>query len=68
MKIYLFDVETGLYLGQDYADTSSVAGICELPENATTSRPPEGGPDQVAVMNRQTMEWELHRKPLQKKH
>ncbi len=62
MKVYLFDAETGLYLGQDYADTSSVAGICDLPENATTIRPPECGPDRVPVMNRQTMQWELHRK------
>ena len=62
MKIYLFDVETGLYLGQDYADTSSVAGICDLPENATAIRPPEYGSDRVPVMNRQTMQWELRLK------
>jgi hypothetical protein len=62
MKIYLFDAETGLYLGQDYAGTSSFSGICELPENATTAKPPESGPNQIAVMNRQTMKWELHRK------
>jgi len=62
MKIYLYDAETGFYLGQDYVDTSSVAGICDLPENATVTKPPEGSPDQVAVMNRQTMQWELCRK------
>ncbi|MDR3578932.1 MAG: hypothetical protein P4L44_03095 [Oryzomonas sp.] len=61
MKIYLLEAETGLYLGQDYADTSSLAGICELPKNSTT-KPPEDSPDQVTVMNRLTMQWELHRK------
>ncbi|WP_275938126.1 hypothetical protein [Oryzomonas sagensis] len=29
---------------------------------------PGGAPEQAAVANRQTMEWGLRRKPLQKKH
>jgi len=62
MRIHLYDAETGLYLGQDYTGTSSVAGVCDLPENATTAKPPEGGPGRMAVMNRQTMQWELHRR------
>ncbi len=59
MKIYLYDEQSGIYQGEDYLDTSEVAGICELPENATPIKPPETGTDQVAVFLKVANRWEL---------
>jgi len=59
MKIYLYSGDNGTYLGEDYFDTAQVGDICELPENATTAKPPECGPGQVAVFNQQTNTWEM---------
>lgn len=41
MKIYLFDTETGIYLGEDFADEGDRPGEYRLPEGATTIAPPE---------------------------
>ena len=41
MKIYLFDTETGIYLGEDFADEGDRPGDYRLPEGATTIAPPE---------------------------
>ena len=40
MKIYLFDTETGIYLGEDFADEGDRLGDYRLPEGATTIAPP----------------------------
>lgn len=40
MKIYLFDIETGFYLGEDFADEGDRPGAYRLPEGATTIAPP----------------------------
>jgi hypothetical protein len=62
MKIYLYDEESGLYLGEDFIDTSEVAGVCELPENATLVRPPETGSKQVAVFIKESNRWDIRNK------
>ena len=41
MKIYLFDTETGIYLGEDFADEGDRPGEYRLPEGATAIAPPE---------------------------
>ena len=41
MKIYLFDTETGIYQGEDFADEGERLGSCRLPEGATAIVPPE---------------------------
>jgi len=41
VKIYLFDTETGIYLGEDFADEGDRLGDYRLPEGATTIAPPE---------------------------
>ena len=44
MKIYLFHPETGIYLGEDFADDSAIGGNgCTLPPHATTVAPPAAG-------------------------
>ena len=59
MKVYLYQKETGMYLGEDYFDTSQIAGICEMPENATTIKPPYAGPSQVAAFKLSINSWEI---------
>jgi hypothetical protein len=62
MKVYLYDEESGIYLGEDFIDTAEVAGVCELPENATPLRPPPIGSNQVAVFIKEANCWELRGK------
>jgi hypothetical protein len=59
MKIYLYDETTGIYQGEDFLDTAEIAGVCELPENATTLEPPPAAPGLVAVFSRESNRWEL---------
>ena len=60
MKIYLFDPETGIYLGEDFADEAPVkTGGYIIPPDATTIPPPKFGPGQVPVFNRKNQQWEL---------
>ena len=50
MKIYLFHPETGIYLGEDYADDSATGrNGCMLPPHATTVAPPVAGHGSVPV-------------------
>ena len=40
MKIYLFNPETGVYLGEDFADENPMQrGVSVLPPGATTIAP-----------------------------
>ena len=58
MKIYLFDTETGIYLGEDFADEGDQPGDYRLPEGATTIAPPQrtGGIPRFDPARRQ---WEV---------
>lgn len=50
MKIYLFNPESGLYLGEDFADEVAMqGGAFLLPPDATTIAPPCVEPGQVPV-------------------
>ena len=60
MKIYLFDPETGIYLGEDFADEAPLArGASVVPDGATTIAPPWVGPGEVPVFNRATRQWDV---------
>lgn len=61
MKIYLFNPETGVYLGEDFADEAPVKrGALAIPSDATPIAPPQAEPDQILVFNAARQEWELH--------
>ncbi|AJE03569.1 hypothetical protein [Geobacter pickeringii] len=50
MKIYRFNPETGLYLGEDFADDASMRhGEFKIPPDATTIMPPAVECGQVPV-------------------
>ncbi len=60
MKIYLFSPETGMYLGEDFADEAPLArGEYALPPDATTIAPPPVQPSQVPVFNAHERRWEI---------
>ena len=60
MKIYLFNSETGVYLGEDFADGAPMKrGAFVLPPDATTIAPPAVGPDQIPVFNAGEQQWEV---------
>ena len=58
MKIYLFDTETGIYLGEDFADEGDRPGEYRLPEGATTIAPPERA-DGIPRFDPARQRWEV---------
>jgi hypothetical protein len=61
MKIYLFNPETGVYLGEDFADEALMKqeGYV-IPPGATTIAPPEGGRGHILVFDVDAQCWETH--------
>lgn len=60
MKIYLFNPETGVYLGEDFADEEPMKrGAFVVPPNATTIAPPEGGRGHIPVFDVGAQCWEV---------
>lgn len=60
MKIFLFNPETGFYLGEDFADEAPLEpGAFVIPPDATTIAPPRPEPGQVAVFNAGRQRWEV---------
>jgi len=58
MKIYLFNPETGVYLGEDFADETPLRrGEYVIPPGATTIAPPRIEKGQVLVFNRKAQYW-----------
>ncbi|CAH2032308.1 hypothetical protein [Trichlorobacter ammonificans] len=55
MKVYLFNVENGLYAGETFED----AGMLAEEEGMTTIAPPLHDCSQVPVFNRERQQWEL---------
>lgn len=63
MKIFLFNPETGFYLGEDFADeTPMEPGVSVIPPDATTVAPPRPEPGKVAVFNVAEQRWELQQR------
>jgi len=61
MKIYLFNPETGVYLGEDFADEALMKqGGYLIPPGATTVAPPEGGRGHLLVFDVDAQCWETH--------
>ena len=64
MKIYLFNPETGVYLGEDFADEALMKqGGYVIPPGATTIAPPEGGLGHILVFDVVAQCWETHSSP-----
>ncbi len=65
MKIYLFDPETGVYLGEDFADEAPMKrGEFAIPPHATTIAPPELKRGRFPVFRADEQRWDvcdLHR-------
>jgi hypothetical protein len=60
MKIYLFNLETGVYQGEDFADESPRArGEYTVPPGATTVAPPEGGKGHILIFDTVAQCWEV---------
>jgi hypothetical protein len=55
MKVYLFDVDSGLYEGEDYSESEEL----DEREGITTLAPPVGQPGQVPVYDRSLGDWKL---------
>jgi len=64
MKIYRFNPETGIYLGEDFADEAAMQrGDCVLPHDATTIEPPQADAGQIVFFNVREKRWEVHSRP-----
>jgi hypothetical protein len=62
VKIYLFNPENGIYLGEDYADEEPMKhGKFQVPPDATTIAPPSVGHGEVPVLNFRDQRWEIRR-------
>jgi hypothetical protein len=62
MKIYRYNTETGVYLGEDFADKRSMeVGEYDMPDDATTIPPPEVNRGEVPIFNPETGGWEIER-------
>jgi hypothetical protein len=55
MKVYLFNTETGAYLGEDFSSGMSVSED----EGETTVGPPPYGSGEVPVFDRAGFRWRL---------
>ena len=60
MKVYLFNPETGVYLGEDFADEAAMKqeGYI-IPPDATTIAPPAVERGQIPVFNFAEERWEV---------
>ncbi len=59
MKIYRFNPETGIYLGEDFADETPLRrGVYTIPPDATTIAPPRIERGRVPVFDVAAQRWE----------
>ena len=60
MKIYLFCPDTGIYQGEDFADTLPLMeGRDALPDGATTIAPPPCKPGEVPFFQAAENRWQV---------
>ena len=60
MKIYLFNPETGIYLGEDFSDEPSMCKERDaIPRDATTVAPPSFASGEVPVFAVAGNRWEI---------
>ena len=55
MKVYLFNVDGGLYAGEDFCD----AGHAREEDGITTKAPPEPHPGHIRVYDQAAGNWKL---------
>lgn len=60
MKIYLFEHDTGFYVGEDFSDEPVKPGSVRPLTDATTVPPPGFERGQLPVFNRDEQRWEIH--------
>lgn len=63
MKIYRYNQETGVYLGEDFADETLLKGRTVVPSDATLLAPPTHEPGYVAVFDVRAGQWMLCERP-----
>jgi hypothetical protein len=64
MKIYLFNLETGVYLGEDFADEAPMEqGAYLVPSDATTIAPPTVERGQLLIFNAKEQCWDIRQRP-----
>ena len=64
MKIYLFNPETGVYLGEDFADEAPMKrGAFVVPSDATHIAPPSAERCQMLVFNAAEQRWDIRQRP-----
>jgi len=64
MKIYLFNPDSGVYLGEDFADEAPMKkGAFVIPPDATTIAPPQIESGQILVFNARIQQWEVQHRP-----
>ena len=62
MKIYHYNPDTGIYVGEGVADESPLEpGVWLIPANSVTTAPPNVGEDQFVVFNNGN--WEVNTVP-----
>lgn len=60
MKIFLYHHETGVFLGEDFADEAEIGRNGRvLPPGSTTIAPPPFNYGQVPVFNAEEHRWEI---------
>ncbi|GLI39781.1 hypothetical protein KI811_00955 [Geobacter hydrogenophilus] len=62
MKIYRFDTQTGVYLGEDFTDDPGM-GTPILPSDSTTIAPPQVKPGDTLYFNEREQRWEVRNRP-----
>ncbi len=63
MKIYLFNPENGVYLGEDFADEAPMQhGKYMLPPDATTIVPPSVENGQVLIFSIEEQRWDVRQR------
>ena len=62
MKIYHYNPDTGIYVGEGVADESPLEpGVWMIPANSVTTAPPDAGENQFIVFNNGN--WEVNTVP-----
>jgi len=68
MKIYLFNLESGFYLGEDFADEAPLErGKFVIPPDATTIAPPRVELGQISVFSAAAQRWDILQRPEKKR-
>jgi len=68
-KIYLFNLETGAYLGEDFADEAHLKrGEYLIPDDATMIPPPQVEPGQMPFFTIREQRWEVRTIPSLRKN